>query len=432
MPVPISKLAEIDPAFREVVNALYPALDPRQLWDIAKANDASEVHVNGNDNGSSAKKKALAGGLLLGTAAEGTAVYRAGQHAFKAPKAPKTTMPGQGSLFELPKARTLKDTFREMKAAHGPKAEFGMQAVNAAIGLGAAKELFSSGKPKQPKQQTTLAKADFLAAVEPVLASRRRGEITTEQALSIIGDIEKSIGQSVKQSLKDGAKFDAMLIRRGARRTLGHGHQSRALRAVPPVHEEQFRSGVNASIHRGRKMIGGVALGTAVAGGTVAGVHAARRKDAEDGIAKADQSDYEFSGEISKVNEDKKQVFGWCSLSSVDGRPVVDLQNDYISIDEIEKSAYDYVKNSRKGGDMHARVGDAPLHVADMIESVIVTPDKLRRMGVPEESISKVNTGWWVGFQVNDDDVWAKVKSGERSGFSIHGKGQRLEKMLDD
>jgi hypothetical protein len=36
-------------------------------------------------------------------------------------------------------------------------------------------------------------------------------------------------------------------------------------------------------------------------------------------------------------------------------------------------------------------------------------------------------TGWWVGFQVNDDATWQQVKNGERREFSIHGSGIRKD-----
>jgi len=130
-----------------------------------------------------------------------------------------------------------------------------------------------------------------------------------------------------------------------------------------------------------------------------------------------------WEGEISKVNADKRQVFGWASIVEMDGEPVVDLQGDYIDIDEIEKSAYDYVVKSRKGGEMHRRNGDAPVHVSDMIESLVVTPEKKAALGLPEDT----PTGWWVGYQINDDEAWNLVKSGKRTGFSIHGRGQRTQ-----
>ena len=170
----------------------------------------------------------------------------------------------------------------------------------------------------------------------------------------------------------------------------------------------------------------GVIAGTGIAAGAGGvgygvGSHKGRKKTVVEYVKKSDDLDIVWEGEISKVNTDKQQVFGWASIVELNGEPVVDLQGDYISIDEVEKSGYDYVKKSRKGGDMHLRDGDQPVHASDMIESFIVTPEKKQALGLPDE----MPVGWWVGYQVNDPDVWAKVKSGERTGFSIHGRGRR-------
>lgn len=146
-------------------------------------------------------------------------------------------------------------------------------------------------------------------------------------------------------------------------------------------------------------------------------------KAAKDRIKKSDDLDVVWAGEISKMDTDKRQVFGWASIIEVNGEPVVDLQGDLMTIDTIEKAAYDYVRTSRKGGNQHAREGDGPRHVSDMIESFIVTEEKKKQMGLPDST----PTGWWVGFQVNDDDTWAQVKSGERKEFSIHGSGVRKD-----
>jgi hypothetical protein len=142
----------------------------------------------------------------------------------------------------------------------------------------------------------------------------------------------------------------------------------------------------------------------------------------EKGVQK-DDSEIEviWEGEIAKADGDKQQIFGWASVVEVGGEPVVDLQGDYISTEEMEKAAYSYVMKSRKGGDMHLRDEWQPVQKSEMIESFIVTPEKRDAMGLPDS----VPSGWWVGFQVRDPDVWSKVRSGERTGFSIHGKGRR-------
>ena len=137
--------------------------------------------------------------------------------------------------------------------------------------------------------------------------------------------------------------------------------------------------------------------------------------------AGAQRDEVIWSGEIAKANEEKQQIFGWASVVEVNGQPVVDLQGDSISTEEMEKAGYSYVMKSRKGGDMHLRDDWQPIQKSEMIESFIVTPEKREAMGLPDS----VPGGWWVGFQVRDPDVWAKVKSGERTGFSIHGHGRR-------
>jgi hypothetical protein len=135
-----------------------------------------------------------------------------------------------------------------------------------------------------------------------------------------------------------------------------------------------------------------------------------------------------WEGEFSKFDMDKRQVFGWASVVEINGEPVIDRQGDYIEAEEIEKAAYNYVVKSRKGGDMHRREhheeGERPFHASDMIESFMVTPEKLEKMGLPAGSLP---TGWWVGYQVNDEATWDLVKKGHRTGFSIHGKGKRKD-----
>ena len=45
-------------------------------------------------------------------------------------------------------------------------------------------------------------------------------------------------------------------------------------------------------------------------------------------------------------------------------------------------------------------------------------------MGIPPGTLP---VGWWIGFQVTDPEVWAKVKDGTYSMFSIEGTAQRVE-----
>lgn len=130
--------------------------------------------------------------------------------------------------------------------------------------------------------------------------------------------------------------------------------------------------------------------------------------------------------QIVKIDDDKRLVFGWASIiKDADGRVLIDRQDDFIdSEDELEKSAYDYVLNSRDGGEMHVRKG-----VSTVVESVVFTKEKQEALGIPEGTMP---VGWWVGFRVDDDDVWSAVKKGDYIGFSVHGTGQRNKAILKD
>lgn len=291
-------------------------------------------------------------------------------------------------------------------------------------------KLVPKGKKKAKKDEESAKheamEKEIKKAFDDIVQARREGKISTELALKLSEDLSKGLfpggkaGKMVraqrtvqatlptpKHSAKprDGALWESAAVADG---TLSREHRAQ--------HMAQ-------AVKTGRRWTLGLAAGggaAAGAGGTVA--YQKRKRPVTAPVAK-----YEFAGEISKVDADKRQVFGWCSLSSIDGEPVVDLQGDYAPLDEIEKAAYAYVTDSRKGGNMHAREGDDPRHVANLVESFVVTPEKLEKMGLAPDALPH---GWWVGFKVDDEETWQQVKKGERTGFSIHGKGQRVEKML--
>ena len=142
----------------------------------------------------------------------------------------------------------------------------------------------------------------------------------------------------------------------------------------------------------------------------------------QSGVKKSDTGEFGVFCEISKVDDDKRQVFGWASISKKDGMVITDHQGDSIDTEELEKAAYKYMLDSRKGGHEHQKTDEGPLHVADVIESFVVTDEKKKAMGLADD----VPEGWWIGMKVNDDKVWELAKSGELAGFSIHGSGRRV------
>lgn len=110
-------------------------------------------------------------------------------------------------------------------------------------------------------------------------------------------------------------------------------------------------------------------------------------------------------------------VFGFASVSVTSEGAVVDSQGDVIEPQTLERAAYDYVLRSRDGGVMHEKMG-----VARLVESFVVTPEKLKKLGLAEDALPQ---GWWIGMKVDDPAVWKRVKSGELQSFSIGGKARR-------
>lgn len=356
--------------FIEIAKALYgPGVDVREL---SKMGDMSEVHALGNERATRKRrprtvpgatvppaglickahgddpdrnKKAIAGGLLFGTVAEGAATAQAARH-FAQPS--DTTVGRHAAPIKVPSA--LK---RIAGSKQGKAAELGLQAVNLGVGLAAARELV-----KKPKKT--------------------------------------SVGKAVVRIPKrDPFKLVAT--------------NERARRA-------------------GLRLVGVTGGGAVAAGGYVAGSNTRLRRSVDKRVS------VEELVTISKVNEEKRQVFGWASLSMVDGEPVIDLQGDTIDIDEVEKAAYGYMLSSRKGGVMHRRIGkfDAgPVHIADVIESVVFTPEKLAAWNLEPDALP---LGHWTGFQIHKnaaaDEVWEGVKDGTYTGFSIHGSGIRTSVLV--
>lgn len=130
-------------------------------------------------------------------------------------------------------------------------------------------------------------------------------------------------------------------------------------------------------------------------------------------------------GEIIKTDPSKQLVFGWAYvMQTKEGGQVIDKSGDFIDdIDELEKAAYGFVLESRQSDADHTNVSGGT-----MVESMIFTPEKIAKMGLPEGSVP---LGWWVGFKIEDKDTWGRVERGELTKFSIHGKGVR-QKVASD
>lgn len=123
---------------------------------------------------------------------------------------------------------------------------------------------------------------------------------------------------------------------------------------------------------------------------------------------------------ILKIDNDQHLVFGWANVAiRKDGEVVTDSHDDQIDPEELELAAYLFTLQFRDMNERHEEVTKGKL-----VESFAVTPQKLEAIGLAKDALPQ---GWWVGFYVEDDEVWEKVKKGEYSMFSIEGSASRVE-----
>ena len=137
------------------------------------------------------------------------------------------------------------------------------------------------------------------------------------------------------------------------------------------------------------------------------------------GTHKKDDTEKSFS--VFKTSDDQRLVFGWASVSiTVEGEQLEDHHKDLIDPEDLEAAAYEYVLHFRDSGEEH---NPSLRKKGKLVESCVFTAEKQKAMGIPE---GIVPIGWWIGFKIEDDDAWKKVKNGTYKMFSIEGKANRV------
>lgn len=154
---------------------------------------------------------------------------------------------------------------------------------------------------------------------------------------------------------------------------------------------------------------------------------------AGEGVAKGGTATPAFTldSKICKVDDDQRLVFGWFSIVEIDGAPVTDREGDRVAPAELEKAAYGHVLDARVASDTHVLIG-----VGNLVESCIFTVEKqqamlasLQAMGIPAV-LDLHCIGWWGGYFITDDRVWAEIKAGNYVSFSIGGNGTRTQAAI--
>lgn len=340
-------------------------VDPDELRGFSKASpDQSTVNGGGSNMRRNFERASNAIGITAGVLGAKGAWDDFGEKRREAKGKPP-------KVVKVPKKGSFAERIKRPKTAYGlASLGLGIQGVNMAGDALIAGTLASTGK----KKEDFVAKADAVPDAKTIAARQAR---------------MKSAGAKLKPS-----------------------YLVRTARANP------IKTTLGA--------IGASTVANTVGSG-VSSVSSMVRPSPYTTYAKSDDTQV-FRGEFSKFDDDKRLAFGWASVCKINGMPVVDHQGDYISLDDLEEAAYSYVHKSRVGGDMHRRTGDAPHHVSDMIESIVFTDDKVKKMGLPDD----FPRGWWVGFKVHDEKTWDLVRKGGRTGFSIHGRGKRVPMSYDE
>ena len=129
------------------------------------------------------------------------------------------------------------------------------------------------------------------------------------------------------------------------------------------------------------------------------------------------KADFEVRGEVTKVDEEQRLVYGFASVVTKGGKPVVDLQGDVITAEEMEKSATRFMLGARNGLTMHKGQPTTTI-----VHSLPLTKQVMDSFGIQSDV-----EGWLIAVKVHDEETWQRMKSGEFRGFSIGGKGNRVQ-----
>ena len=127
--------------------------------------------------------------------------------------------------------------------------------------------------------------------------------------------------------------------------------------------------------------------------------------------------DIETRGEITKMDEEQRVIYGYASVVTKGGEPVVDRQGDVITPEMMEKAATEFMLGARNGLTMHK--GEP---TTTIVHSMPFTKEVMDSFGITSD-----REGWLIAVKVHCDETWDAAKKGQFSGFSIGGKATKRE-----
>jgi len=132
-------------------------------------------------------------------------------------------------------------------------------------------------------------------------------------------------------------------------------------------------------------------------------------------IGKMTVMEKSIEGKILKTDEEQRMVYGWASVVTEKGEPVIDRQGDIIKTETLVKAVNEFMEHVRVGKAMHT--GD---QVGTVVHSLPITKEIGEALGIQSD-----REGWVVAYKVYDEEVWDLVKSGELAAFSIGGRATK-------
>ena len=147
---------------------------------------------------------------------------------------------------------------------------------------------------------------------------------------------------------------------------------------------------------------------------TTAGYWSCRMWEADTSVSDMTKN---IEGKILKVDDEQRMVFGWASVVTEKGEPVVDRQGDVIEAETLVKAVNEFMEHVRVGKAMHT--GE---QVGVVVHSLPITKEIGDALGIQSD-----REGWVVAYKVFDDAIWEMVKSGELAAFSIGGRAIKEE-----
>lgn len=129
-----------------------------------------------------------------------------------------------------------------------------------------------------------------------------------------------------------------------------------------------------------------------------------------------------LKSELNHIEPDKRLAYGFFSVTTENGEPVVDEQGDVIDTEVLVEAAQAFITKSREGRYKHDKTGEP---IAEVVESLVFTNEIQKYLGIDLK-----REGWFGCLKFHDDTYWEKVKNGETLGLSIGGSTQFV--VLDE